>query len=58
MRKSAVVISTLSALLIAVVYNQIDKMTGVKLSALLYISIAAMIIGVCVELYLKREESQ
>lgn len=57
MRKSAVVISTLSALLIAVVYNQIDKMTGVKRSALLYISIAAMIIGVCVELYLKREES-
>lgn len=57
MRKSAVVISTLSALLIAVVYNQIDKMTGVRLNTLLYISIATMIIGVCIELYLKKEES-
>ena len=58
MRKSAVIIGTLSALLIAVIYDRIDRLTGMKFDALLYISIVAMVIGVCTELYVNNKDME
>lgn len=45
MRKSIFVISIIIAWFIAVMYDLIDKMTDVKIDALLYAAIAIMIVG-------------
>ena len=45
MKNSVVIWSTFSALIIAVIYDQINQITGIKVIPLLYFSTIIMVIG-------------
>lgn len=45
MKNSVVILSTSSALTIAVIYDQINQITGIKVIPLLYFYIIIMVIG-------------
>lgn len=51
MRKSILVISMLSAWLMAAVFNGIKNTTGLEIDALLYAAIVTMIVGLYKGLY-------
>ena len=61
MKNSVVIWSTLSALAIAAIYDQINQMTGIKVIPLLYFSVITMFAGLFIGLrgndkYKKKEE--
>ena len=47
MQKPILVISILGAFVMAVIYNEIKKVTGIEIDLLLYAALAIMVVGLC-----------